>query len=308
MSQDLELLSEQPEISESEAEQASLDSNPTIEQALQHSDEDTDDVGDLDLDPDAYPAGGLEDVDDLDDDVFVIKRKHVYTALIPIAFILGIGAGFLFWGRGDQPAAPVAQAETTSSGDAAPAVPDINYDEVRRYDISIDDDPIFGPADAPITIIEFSDYECPFCQRWHAQVFDRLLETYPNEIRFVYRDFPLVNIHPNAIPAAIAANCAGEQGQFWPFHNSLFSGVYGLGTQAYVQYASEIGMDVEAFSACMSDNDYSAEVQADFEYASNLGVSSTPTFFLNGIAIVGAQSYEVFQQVVEAELAGEIPK
>jgi protein-disulfide isomerase len=176
-----------------------------------------------------------------------------------------------------------------------------------RYEIPIDDDPMIGPEDAPITIVEFSDYECPYCQRWHTEVFERLLEAYPDEVRLVYRDFPLTSIHPNATPAAIAANCAREQDVFWDYHDKLFGMELGLNTEAYQEYASQLDIDTEEFNECLDSGRYEEEVQADFDFAANLGVRSTPTFFINGIAVVGAQPFEVFQQVIEQELAGEIP-
>jgi protein-disulfide isomerase len=147
---------------------------------------------------------------------------------------------------------------------------------------------VLGPDNAPITIIEFSDYECPYCKRWHDDSFERLIETFPDEVRFVYRDFPLTNIHPNAAPAAEAANCAHEQGRFWDFHRKLFSTTL-LNHQVYLSYAEELGLDQAAFEECVSSRRYQDEVIADLEWAINLGISSTPTFFINGIAIVGAQ-------------------
>ena len=126
-------------------------------------------------------------------------------------------------------------------------------------------------------------------------------------MRIVYRDFPLTNIHPEAIPAAQAANCAFEQDAFWEFHEEIFSGENELNEESYTRIASNIGLDVDQFEECVSSERYADEVQADMNYAISLGVQSTPTFFLNGIALVGAQPYEVFKEVIELELAGEIP-
>jgi protein-disulfide isomerase len=176
-----------------------------------------------------------------------------------------------------------------------------------RYEIPVDDDPMLGLSDAPITIVEFSDYECPYCRRWHTDVYPSLLETYGDQIRFVYRDFPLESIHANAKPAAEAANCAYEQGAFWEYHDKLFGMQLGLSSQAYQEYASQLELDEAAFQECIESGRYQEEVQSDFEFAANLGVRSTPTFFINGIAVVGAQPFEVFQEVIERELAGEIP-
>ena len=232
-------------------------------------------------------------------DTLVFKRSHFYALMVPLAFVLGLGVGYLFWGR--QAAAPAA----ATAPEAAQV--ETQPQAVKRYDVSEDDDPAIGPKNAPITIIEFSDFECPYCSRWYDQVFLKLREEYPDKVRIVFRDFPLSSIHPNAIPAAEAANCAGEQDAYWDFHGKLFSG-QGLGSSVYLQYAKDLGLNVEDFQTCLESGRYQSEIQADYEYASNLGVQSTPTFFLNGIPIVGAQPWEVFQQVIEKELAGEIPK
>jgi protein-disulfide isomerase len=265
---------------------------------------------------------------------FTVKRSHFFAVLVPLAFLLGLSVGYLFWGRSSAavastgsvsvapPVGEVAAGERTSQeNQAAGAAADDSTantqkgstsqessgesgnPQIVRYDVPVDDDPSLGPEDAPITIIEFSDFECPFCQRFHREVFGRLLSAYPNEIRFVYRDFPLTSIHPNAFPAAEAANCARDQGAFWEFHDRLFT--EGLGDKAYRRYASELGLDMDAFETCIRERRYKDEVQADLTFAANLGVRSTPTFFINGIAIVGAQPFEVFQRVIEGELAGE---
>ncbi len=232
--------------------------------------------------------------------------------LIPLFFILGLGAGYLIWGRSPAPVTaaviatvspgpenPPAQAPNTAGQPTAPPT-------VRRYDIPVDNDPALGVEDAAITLVEFSDYECPFCTRWHTDVFAPLMEKYPDQVRFVYRDFPLPS-HPNAIPAAEAANCANEQGAFWEYHDRLFATTQGLSPAVYEKIAIELGLDMEQFKKCVGDRTYQAEVDADFQFAANLGVSSTPTFFLNGIPIVGAQPFEFFDEVVRRELAGEIP-
>ena len=206
-----------------------------------------------------------------------------------------------------------AQAESASSQEASVPVPQDDADtssasqQVVRYDVPVDDDPILGAEDAPITIVEFSDYECPYCRQWHSEVYSQLIETYGKQIRFVYRDFPLASIHSNANSAAYAANCAHEQGVFWEYHDMLFGMEQGLGNGAYLDYANQLGIDQADFQECLDSGRYQAEVQADFDFAAELGVRSTPTFFINGIAVVGAQPFEIFQQVIERELAGEIP-
>lgn len=215
--------------------------------------------------------------------------------ILPTVFALGLGTGYFVWGRN------LASAQATTAEIQVP-------ENVRRYDIPTDGEPSIGPADAKITIVEFSDYQCPFCKRWHDEVFGRLLQDYPEQVRIVYRDFPLTSIHPEAYPAAEAAHCAGEQGAYWPYHSALFSQKYGLGASAYEKYAVELGLDTSAFAQCQSEDRYSSEIAADLDFASGLGISSTPTFFINGVALIGAQPYDVFKQIIDLELAGKIPK
>lgn len=219
------------------------------------------------------------------------SRETVLAGFLPVVFLLGLGLGWLLWGA-DSP----SNEQANQPAATAP---------VRRIAVEVGDSPALGPADAPITIVEFSDYECPFCARWHQQVYKRLMQEYEGKIRFVYRDFPLTSIHANATPAAIAAHCAGEQGAYFPFHDALFSYQYELGREAYLTYAAELGLDSQSFTACLEENRHADKVQASLDYGLSVGVSSTPTFFVNGIAIVGAQPYEVFQQVIEQELAGQ---
>ncbi len=236
-----------------------------------------------------------------DSQTMIFKRSHVYAALLPLAFVIGLSVGYLFWGR--------TPAVTTSPQTAAqaPAAAENAPQEVRRYDVPEDDDPVWGPDSAPITIIEFSDYECPYCRKWHLQIWPQIQAAYPDQIRLVYRDFPLSNIHFNATPAAGAANCAGEQDMYWEYSEKLFSDEQPLNLDTYLQYAETLGLEMADFGECLDSGRQKDEVIADYEYAANLGVSSTPTFFVNGIAVVGAQPFEVFQQIIEAELAGEIP-
>ncbi|HET7011032.1 MAG TPA: thioredoxin domain-containing protein [Anaerolineales bacterium] len=212
-----------------------------------------------------------------------IRRSHLYAFLIPLAFAAGLASGYLAWGRRVPTAAPPAAN--------AP----------QRFDVSVDDDPSLGPDDAPVTIIEFSDFNCPYCRRFHVETFPGLMEAYEGKIRFVYRDFPITSAESSV--AAQAANCAGRQGKYWEFHDALFSGSLGLSRDAYQGYAGQLGMDVTALNACLDSGDELAEVQSDARAASQLGVTGTPTFFVNGLPLVGAQPMEQFSLLIEGELA-----
>jgi protein-disulfide isomerase len=232
--------------------------------------------------------------------------------LTPVMFAMGLGLGYLMWGQ-EQASVPLQATQPPSTTDPQATEETAQADgqdgetqEVTRYDVPIDDDPSIGPEDAPIVIIEFSDFECPYCKRWHDETFEQLMENYPDEILFVYRDFPL-SFHPNAVSAAEAANCAGEQDAYWEYHAALFSYELAFGESTYLTYAEELNLDIDAFTECMEENRYYDEVIDDFEYAAGLGVTGTPTFFINGIPIVGAQPYQVFKQIIDEELASIVP-
>ncbi len=164
-------------------------------------------------------------------DTVTFKRTHFYTVMVVIAFCAGILVGYMAWGRGSR--AVAAQPAAQQPQAAAPTY--------RRYDIPTEGSYSLGPQDAPITIVEFSDYQCPFCVRWHDQVYEQLMAAYPGKIRFVYRHLPLTSIHPEALPAAEAAMCAGEQNAYWQYHERLFANQQSLGENLYDQIAADIG-------------------------------------------------------------------
>jgi protein-disulfide isomerase len=235
----------------------------------------------------------------------VFKRSHFYAIMVVFAFAVGILVGYVAWGRapaGQQVAVAPAQAPAAQAAgpEADPAF--------TRYDIPTEGFPSIGPENAEIVLVEFSDYQCPFCKRWYDQVYQQLLTAYPGKIRLVYRNLPLTSLHPDAMSAAVAGQCADEQGSFWQFHDKLFSEEYGLGRSAYTQYASDLQLDTSAFEACLDSGKFDKFIQEDMDFSLNLGVRSTPTFFVNGLAIVGAQPLDVFKQVIDKELAGEIPQ
>jgi len=157
-----------------------------------------------------------------------------------------------------------------------------------------------GPADAPVTIIEFSDYQCPFCRRAEPTI-KEVLARYPDKVRFVYRHFPL-EMHPRARPAAEAAECAAEQGRFWEFHEKVFSGS-GFEESDFERYVVEIGIDPAKWKSCRDEGRSKAKVDADFAAGQAAGVTGTPAFFVNGIMISGARPVDAFTKVIDAELA-----
>jgi predicted DsbA family dithiol-disulfide isomerase len=174
--------------------------------------------------------------------------------------------------------------------------------EPPRLALAVGDDPARGPADAPVTIVEFSDFQCPYCSRATATL-KKLDAAYPGKIRLVYRDFPLVQIHPNAARAAEAAACANEQGKFWPMHDAMFEHQDKLGEADLKQSAAAIGLDTTAFNTCLESGRHAAQWKKDTTEGESYGVSSTPAFFINGRLVVGAQPYESFARIVDEEIA-----
>ena len=169
-----------------------------------------------------------------------------------------------------------------------------------RVDVGADDDPFLGPQDAPVTLVEFSDFQCPYCRRVQS-VLKRLMTAYHGKLKLVFRDFPLRQIHPEAQKAAEAAQCANDQGQFWPYHDRLFAAT-DLGVEHLKQYAVELGLDAEGFNTCLDSEKYSQEVQKDIDDARVAGVNATPSFFVNGLPINGAVPFERFVELVELAL------
>ena len=157
-----------------------------------------------------------------------------------------------------------------------------------------------GPARAPVEIVEFSDFQCPFCLRAHPTI-DQVLSTYGDRVRFVYRHYPLPG-HPNARPAAEAAECAAEQGKFWPYHDRLFATQSRLSDADLKQDARDLGLDTSKFNGCVDSHKYAAKVDTDLRAGQEAGVDGTPAFFINGRVISGAQPYDVFKKVIDEEL------
>ena len=172
-----------------------------------------------------------------------------------------------------------------------------------RRDVAVAaDDAALGAASAPVTIVEFSDFQCPFCQRV-APTLKRIKDTYGDKVRVVWKDFPLTSIHPEAFKAAEAGNCAREQGKFWEYHDRLFANQQALQVDALKAHAAAVGLNTTAFNTCLDTAKYSDRVQEHIAAGTRLGVSSTPALFVNGRPVVGAQPYEVFARIIDEELA-----
>lgn len=174
-------------------------------------------------------------------------------------------------------------------------VPDVDRVEVAATG------PSKGPETAPVTIVAFSDFECPFCARANASL-DQVMQAYGDNVRLVFRQFPL-SFHANAQKAAEASLCADDQGKFWEMHDKLFAEQDELEVPELKAHAASIGLNQEAFDSCLDSGEKASVVAADLEAGQNAGVTGTPAFFINGRLLAGAQPFEQFQQIIDAELA-----
>jgi len=172
--------------------------------------------------------------------------------------------------------------------------------EPPRQTVSAAGRPTRGPAGAPIEMIEFSDFQCPFCLRAFPTV-RQVLDTYGTRVRLVYRHFPLPN-HPNARPAAEAAECAAVQGKFWEYHDRLFADQSKLSDGDLKKTAADIGLDATKFNACVDSHETRSAVEADVAAGTEAGINGTPAFFVNGRLISGSQPFDVFKRVIDEEL------
>lgn len=174
--------------------------------------------------------------------------------------------------------------------------------------VAEDDDAFKGPADAAVVIVEFSDFQCPYCGRWWEQTLPKILEAYPTEVKFVYRDFPIFG--EESLRAAQATECAEEQSpdKFWQMHDRLFirlitGDTTPLSQETLVSYAEELGLDTRDFAECLSSQRYRDEVERDYQAAVTYGLRGTPGFIINGVVYaIGAQPFEVFDQIIRSEL------
>ncbi len=171
-----------------------------------------------------------------------------------------------------------------------------------RARVGYDSSRLRGSAAAPVIIVEFSDFQCPYC-RGVAPTLKTLLAKYAGRVSLAYRDLPLRELHPQAQQAAEAARCAGEQGKFWEYHDLLYTGEAKFDAGSLVGRARILGLDVERFSSCLASGKFKNSVEEDVQEATRAGVSGTPAFFINGIFLSGAQPLSVFEKIIEAELA-----
>lgn len=246
-----------------------------------------------------------------DDPVISVSQSTVSLILVGLAFfVIGLLVGVIGYDRLaasnraeneallSAAAATFAAAVPRSAGQQVAAEP--TRDPNARYVVDAEGDPFLGAADAPVTIIEFGDFHCGYCRRFFNETLQPLLQAYEGSVRFVYRDYPILG--PDSVQAALAAGCAFDQGRFWEFHDLIYSD-QDLSEAAFLSYAETLELDVDRFSTCLRDAEHQDEIVQDYQAGVNVGVGGTPTFFINGRILVGAQPLNAFIALIEDELA-----
>lgn len=231
--------------------------------------------------------------------------------LLVVAFLLGRYQGQLELLKGDktqkQEAAQTGNQGNVVGQQAQPTMTQVNLPEEKWKQITEGAAAVNGVESAPVTIVEFSDYQCPYCSRYVDEAYSEIKEKYiaNGKVRYMFRDFPLP-FHQNAMISALAARCAGDQGKYWEMHDILYEKQSDWsGSDAkdkFVGYASDIGINSEAFTKCLDDEKYKDAIEADLALVQELGVGGTPGFFVNGKLMVGALPFSEFEKAIEAEL------
>ena len=173
---------------------------------------------------------------------------------------------------------------------------------LRKQLIESIDDPSFGPKDAKVIVVGFSDFECPFCKDVYPEV-HKMIQHYKDTVHYIYRDFPVESLHENAFLAAQAAECADDQVSFWRMHDKLFDNQINLSYDSILDIAQSLSLSEYMFKKCLDDNKYLKEVEEDLKDGVMLGVEGTPTFFINGKMYEGLRTFEQFRTIIDRELA-----
>ncbi len=223
------------------------------------------------------------------------------TAITLVLFAILALFGYRVWHyagqirRGELVELPQYRAAFTVAG----TQPTLSSTIVPREQVETEGNPELGADkdDAKLTIVQFGDFECPFSAATHASV-RRMLAKHGDAVRFVYRDYPIAELHPTARTASLAGECAREQGKFWAMHDRMYANQASLGLQDLVRYATEAGLDTTQFETCLIDERYAVRVDEDIAAAQAFGLRGTPTFFFNGQRVEGAIPEDVFERII----------
>ena len=228
--------------------------------------------------------------------MLVLKARQL-RAVLAVLFGVAIGLGVYFG---------FSALRGASDGDTAGAAPDpASWSSSPHFDVATDHSPVRGPPEAPVTIVEFTDYECPFCREYVTTVLPALLERYGDSLRYIVRNSPNPVTHAHAVTAAEAAECAHRQGRFWEYHDALFEDRDTLTVERLRAHAVDLGLDARAFGQCLDDGAAHDIVARDLLDGLQNGVSGTPTFFVNGRRMRGMKTLEEMEAYVALALRAD---
>jgi protein-disulfide isomerase len=232
-----------------------------------------------------------------------MKKDNLSFLVISLSIIFAglIIGGAILYSNKTSSSVEKEKEEKMAVPESAEPGPGPRLDYSKLTPVS-EQDHVRGKFDAPITIIEFSDFQCPFCQRFHP-VAKRIVEEYPDQVRWVYRHFPLDSIHPYARTAAEASECAAEQGAFWKFADGLFENQDRLGNKLYQELAQSLGLNMDQFDQCVSSAKYKDKVQTQYQDGLRVGVTGTPNGFVNDQPLLGALPYEQLKSMIDKLLS-----
>ena len=252
-----------------------------------------------------------------DNSIVSVQRSTINMILTALIFlVIGVIVGMIIYDRSmnneDQirrivsVALEASRAETEAmiaaalGGSGGTETARLGDDPSARYTLS-PEGPALGAENAPITIVAFEDFQCGYCKRFSDETLPQILAAYPDQVRFIHRDFPILG--QASLNAAHAAQCANAQGRFWDFHERFYGNQQSLTPENFTAYATETEMDVAAFTTCYEAEEFQSAIFTDLAEGQTLGITGTPTFFINGRVVIGAQPFAVFASVIEQELA-----
>ncbi|MCC6804596.1 MAG: DsbA family protein [Anaerolineae bacterium] len=238
--------------------------------------------------------------------VIIPRATFNYVVIAVVCLVLGVVIGMVVYDRvSEQNRTATDELINRAVATAVAALPTqavaAAEDPDARVFVATDDRPSLGPADAPVVIVEFGDFHCGYCKRFNDETMTPLLDNYGDRVRFVFRDYPILGA--SSVQAALAANCAYDQNAFWDFHDMLYADPSELTRDKFLEYATTLNLDIDRFTTCFDEAEHQSTVVQDYTDAQALGVTGTPTFFINGKVFIGAQPYASFAAIIDAELA-----
>ncbi|MBK8022774.1 MAG: DsbA family protein [Chloroflexi bacterium] len=231
-----------------------------------------------------------------------------YLLIAALSLFVGLALGYFGYERVAGNAGATASADTEALIQQVVATTVASLPQgggsadptLARADIDAAGNPTRGAEDAVITLIEFGDFRCGYCKRFHDETITPLMDQFDGKIRLVYRDYPVLG--PDSLSAALAAECADDQGKFWEFHDGLYVAQDQLNRDGFLSLATQLELDIPSFTTCYDEQTHRTEIINDYVTGQNLGVTGTPTFFINGKILIGAQPLDTFVLAVESEL------